>query len=84
MALFGTLANVSALRISRTRLELAGAEGLLWPGMAHAIPKAQIFFSYPHIFQPSSCIQEAKKPAAGVLATPRARIAPSSHVPSEP
>ena len=38
MALFGTLASVSALRISRTRLELAGAEGLLWPGMARAIP----------------------------------------------
>ena len=84
MALFGTLASVSALRISRTRLELAGAEGLLWPGMARAIPKAQKKISYPRIFQPSPCIREAKKPAAGVLATPRARTAPSSPVPSEP
>ena len=37
-----------------------GAEGLLWPGMACAIPKGPKKNFIPPIFQPSPCIREAK------------------------
>ena len=38
----------------------SGAEGLLWPGMACAIPKGPKKNFIPPIFQPSPCIREAK------------------------
>ena len=58
------------LQISRRLCLGSGAEGLLWPGMARAIPKTQTYFSYPRIYWPSPCIREAK--ASGWRPTPRA------------